>query len=75
MKARGSGAAGVASHPSPLLLSVEDAASQLGIGRGSAYQLVRSRQLPSVRVGRRVLIRRSDLERFVAEKANDDDLP
>jgi excisionase family DNA binding protein len=50
----------------PLLVSVRDAARHLGIGRDTAYQLVREGRLRSVHVaGRRVLIPRSELEDFV----------
>lgn len=38
------------------VISVEQAASVLGIGRTAAYNAVRTQQIPSVRVGRRVLI-------------------
>ena len=35
-----------------LLLTVEEAAGRLGIGRSLAWRLVRSGELPSVRLGR-----------------------
>ncbi len=37
-----------------LLLTVEEAARRLGIGRSLAWRLVRSGELPSVRLGRLV---------------------
>lgn len=40
----------------PPTLSVEEAAEQLGIGREAAYQAVRSGQIPSLRIGRRIRI-------------------
>jgi excisionase family DNA binding protein len=39
-----------------LLLTVEEAAQRLGIGRTLAWQLVRDGQLPSVRLGRLVRV-------------------
>ena len=39
-----------------LLLTVEEAAQRLGIGRSLAWRLVRSGELPSVRLGRLVRI-------------------
>jgi excisionase family DNA binding protein len=41
--------------------SVEEAASLIGIGRTLAWTLVRSGELPSIRVAGRVLIRRRQL--------------
>jgi excisionase family DNA binding protein len=40
----------------PRTLSVEAAATLLGISRGLAYQGVQDGSIPSVRVGRRVLV-------------------
>jgi excisionase family DNA binding protein len=45
------------------LLSVPDAARALGLGRTTTWALVRAGALPSVRVGKRVLVRRVDLQR------------
>lgn len=39
-----------------LLLTVEEAARRLGIGRSLAWRLVRSGELPSVRLGRLVRV-------------------
>jgi excisionase family DNA binding protein len=49
----------------PLLISVREAAQLLGIGRDSAYALVRERRLPTIRIGRRLLVPRGALERWV----------
>jgi len=38
------------------VLTVEDVAAVLGIGRTSAYELCRRGELPTVRLGRRILI-------------------
>ena len=38
--------------PPPKLLSVEQAATYLGIGRGSAYEAARNGQIPTVRIGK-----------------------
>jgi excisionase family DNA binding protein len=40
----------------PLTLTVEDAARLLGISRGLAYEGVRRGDIPSLRIGRRLLI-------------------
>jgi excisionase family DNA binding protein len=39
-----------------LVLSVEEAAQVLRISRGLAYELVRRGDIPSIRLGRRVLV-------------------
>ncbi len=48
----------------PLLLAVPDAARLLGIGTTFAWELVRTGDLPSVKLGRRVLVPRAALERL-----------
>jgi excisionase family DNA binding protein len=50
--------------PEPLLLGVREAARELGIGRDSAYQLVRDGRLRTVRVRGRALVPRHELEDF-----------
>jgi excisionase family DNA binding protein len=45
----------------PLTLTVEQAAEALGISRGLAYQAVREGAIPSVRIGRRVVVPRARL--------------
>lgn len=40
----------------PLTLRVEDLMSILGIGRNTAYELVRTKQIRSVKVGRQLRI-------------------
>ena len=52
-----------------LLVSVAEAAKLLGIGRGLAYQLVQEKRLPSVKLGRRVLVPRQALAEWVAREA------
>lgn len=47
-----------------VLLRVEAAAILLGIGRTTMYELIRRRDIPVVRIGRRTLVHRDDLERF-----------
>jgi excisionase family DNA binding protein len=44
-----------------LALSVEEAGSLLGISRDLAYDLVARRELPSVRLGRRLVVPRHAL--------------
>lgn len=50
----------------PLVLSVEDLADVLGIGINSAYELVRSGQVGSIRIGRQYKIPKYALETYLA---------
>jgi excisionase family DNA binding protein len=48
------------------LLTADDAAELLRVRRSTVYELARTRRLPHVRVGRRILFVRSDLAAWVA---------
>lgn len=52
--------------PAPLLLTVEQAAKQLGMGRTTLYSLIRSDKVESVRVGRHRRFRPEAVERYAA---------
>ncbi len=45
----------------PATLSIPQAAEILGVGRDLAYQAARSGELPTVRLGRRLLVRTDEL--------------
>ena len=49
----------------PLVLRVEDLMSVLDIGRNTAYELVRSGQIESIRVGRQLRITKQALVAFI----------
>ena len=51
----------------PLLLSIERAGRELGIGRSLVYELFGNQRLASVKIGRRRFIRRDELLRFVRD--------
>ena len=48
-----------------LTLTVPKAAQLLGIGKNSAYELVRAGRLRSVKVGRRLVVPRREVEDFL----------
>ncbi len=48
-----------------LTLTVEEAAEILGISRAFAYALVRKGELPSLRLGRRLVVSRRALEQLL----------
>lgn len=47
------------------LLTIEELCKELGIGRSKAYQLLKDKQIPSGKIGRRILIRRSDVDQYI----------
>jgi len=47
------------------LLSADELAQELGIGRTTAYALLWSGQIPSMKIGRLRKIRRGDVEAFI----------
>ena len=51
-----------------LTYTVEEAAKLLRIGRNQAYEAVASGQLPSIRIGKRILVPRVALEQMLAQK-------
>jgi excisionase family DNA binding protein len=53
----------------PLTLKVEEAARLLGIGRGSAYEAARRGEIPTIRLGRRVLVPRAKLLELLGESS------
>lgn len=54
-----------------LLLTVDEAAQRLGIGRTLAWRLVQAGQLPSFRLGRCVRVPRRELEVWVQAQRQD----
>ena len=47
-------------------MTVDEAAACLGLSRGTAYQAVRTGSIPSIRVGRRILVPTHALESLLA---------
>ena len=48
-----------------LTLTVEQAAAALNISRGLAYEAARDGRLPTIRIGRRLLVSRRALDRLL----------
>lgn len=55
-----------------LTITVAEAAKLLGISRGACYEAVRVGQIPSLRIGRRLLVPRHRLEAMI--DGQDDEL-
>lgn len=50
-----------------IVLTVSEAAQVLGIGRSQAYRACRQGDLPTIRIGRRILVSREALSQLVGE--------
>ena len=56
------------SNPKPVM-SAEDVARELGISRSNAYNIMRTRDFPSMRVGvKRIICYRKDFDTWIADK-------
>lgn len=53
------------SEPEKLTLSVTEAAAMLGLSRNAAYQGCQNGQIPHIKIGKRILISRVQLERLL----------
>ena len=51
----------------PLALSVEDLMPILGIGRNTAYELVRSNQIRSVKIGRKIRVPKEAVQEYLSQ--------
>lgn len=47
-------------------MSISAAAERLGIGRGQAYQAAHNKQIPTITIGKRILVLRKPFERMLA---------
>ena len=47
-------------------VTVEEAATILGVGRNKAYEAARSGEIPTIRIGKRLLVPLAALERLLA---------
>ena len=55
------------SEEEPLVYSPDEARKLLKISRGLMYEAISSGQIPSIRIGRRLLVPRSALEKLLAD--------
>ena len=56
--------------PPPLCVTPAEAAQQLHIGRTQMYRMLKNGEVPSVRVGRKILIPIKELEAWLHRAAN-----
>lgn len=52
------------------VLTVEETRAQLGLSRGLIYAAIRRGEIPSIRVGRRILIPRAALDQLLSWHVN-----
>ena len=52
----------------PLLLSIPDVATTLGLGRSKVYELIAKEGLPVVRFGRSVRVSAASLQKWVEQR-------
>ena len=52
----------------PLFLNAEKLAKVLGVSISSAYELMHEKDFPSVRIGKRFIVPRDDLKRWMEEQ-------
>jgi excisionase family DNA binding protein len=57
------------STPTRRVVTVGEAATILQISRGAAYQAAKTKELPTIRIGRRLLVPLAALERMLAGNA------
>jgi excisionase family DNA binding protein len=55
----------------PLLLTVEEAAAVLRVGRSTFFELIRVGSLRPIRIGRACRLARTELERYIDELASE----
>ncbi len=60
------GKGGVYMTETKIVMTIEESSEYTGIGRNTMRKLVEWNKLPVLRVGRKVIIRRDILERFMA---------
>jgi excisionase family DNA binding protein len=53
----------------PMLIAIKTVASRLSISQRKVEKMLANRTLPSVKIGRRRLVRRADLEKLVRNGA------
>ena len=61
----------VATNDDKLVLTIEEAARLLKIGRSCAYEAARRGELPILRMGRRMLVPKAALERLLEGKTEE----
>ena len=54
------------------LLTVNDVCDELGIGKTTAYKLIKDKEIHSGKIGKKIIIRRSDLDDYIEKSLSAD---
>ena len=54
----------------PLMLSVQDVSSVLGISRAGAYELVKSEGFPAMNIGSRIIVPKEEFILWIKQKVS-----
>lgn len=54
------------------LLTVTDICHELGIGKTTAYKLIKTKKIKSGKIGQKILVRRKDLESYISHVMDND---
>ncbi len=55
----------------PLMLSVQDVATVLGISRAGAYELVKSEGFPAMNIGNRIIVPKEEFILWIKQKVSE----
>ncbi len=55
-------------NPASQLLSIEEVCQTLGMGKSWTYRRIKSGEIPSVKLGRSIKVRRQDLEEYLESR-------
>ena len=55
----------------PLMLSVQDVSSVLGISRAGAYELVKSEGFPAMNIGSRIIVPKEEFILWIKQKVSE----
>ena len=55
----------------PLMLSVQDVSTVLGIARAGAYELVKSEGFPAMSIGSRIIVPKEDFILWIKQKVSE----
>ena len=55
----------------PRVFTVQEASKILRLSRGATYEAVRTGEIPSIKIGRRILVPASGLARLLGEQTDD----
>lgn len=52
------------------LLTIDDLCRELGIGRSTAYKLLKKKKIKSCKIGSRLIVKRKELERYIEKQTS-----